>query len=131
MLARRYRVVMTAITDDLPARLLHEENAAWAAVLAGRGGEYFHREMTHDGLMIVPGAVLTRDQVGAYFTGLPAWENYGIRDPAVIRLGEHAGVLVYRAVTRRANAVLELNVSTTYVFADGGWRVAARQQTAA
>ncbi|MFO7691414.1 MAG: DUF4440 domain-containing protein [Cryobacterium sp.] len=120
---------MTEITDDLPARLLHEENAAWAAVLAGRGGEYFRREMTDDALMIVPGAVLTRDQVGAYFADLPVWENYGIRDPAVVRLGEHAGVLVYRAVTRRAADMVELLISTTYVFADGGWRVAARQQT--
>ena len=122
---------MTAITDDLPARLLHEENAAWQAVVAGRGGEYFQREMTDDALMILPGAIVTRDKVAAHFDDTASWENYGIRDPAIIRLGEHAGVVVYRAVTRRGAEVLEVNVSTTYVFINGGWRVAARQQTPA
>jgi len=122
---------MTEITDDLPARLLHEENAGWQAILEGRGGEYYQREMTPDGLMIVPGAVIARDKVAAYFDDVAPWESYGIRDPAIIRLGEHAGVVVYRAVARRGGVVAELNMSTTYLFLDGGWRVAARQQTPA
>ncbi|GEP26093.1 MULTISPECIES: nuclear transport factor 2 family protein [Cryobacterium] len=119
---------MTAITDDLPARLLHEENAGWEAILGGTGGAYYQREMTDDGLMIVPGAVITRDQVTAYFDQAAPWESYGIHEPAIIRLGEHAGVVVYKAIARRGEVVAELNMSTTYLFVNGGWRVAARQQ---
>jgi hypothetical protein len=122
---------MTAITDDLPARLLHEENAGWRAILDGGGGAYYQREMTEDALMIVPGAVIARDEVVAYFDQAVPWESYGIHEPAIIRLGEHAGVLVYRATASRGDVVAELNMSTTYLFANGGWRVAARQQSPA
>ena len=119
---------MTSITDDLPARLLREENAGWQAIVNGEGGAYYQREMTDDGLMIVPGAVITRDQVTAYFDQATPWESYGIHQPAIIRLGEHAGVVVYKAIARSGETVTELNVSTTYLFVNGGWRVAARQQ---
>jgi len=120
---------MTAITDDLPARLLHEENAGWEAIVGGHGGAYYQREMTDDGLMIMPGAVIGRDQVAAYFDQAAPWESYSIHEPAIIRLGDRAGVVVYRAAARRGAESVELNVSTTYLFVNGGWRVAARQQS--
>ena len=44
---------MTAITDDLPARLLTEEHAGWQAIIAGRGGSYFQRLMTQDALLLI------------------------------------------------------------------------------
>lgn len=124
---------MTAITDDLPARLLHEEHEGWQAVLAGQGGSYYRRSMTRDALMIRPGEVLSREQAAASYNGASALDGYEIHEPAVIRLGEHAGIVVYRAVARRGDEVTESNVSTTYVFDDsnGGWCVAARQETPA
>lgn len=122
---------MTEITDDLPARLLHEEHEGWQAVLAGNGGSYYRRSMTRDALMIRPGEVMTRDQAAASFTAAGPLDSYEIHEPAVIRLGEHAGIVVYRAVARRGDEVSESNMSTTYVFDDnnGGWCVAAHQQT--
>lgn len=122
---------MTEITDDLPARLLHEEHEAWQARAAGQGGSYYRRTMTRDALMIRPGEVLSRDQAAASFTGASAPDSYEIHDPAVIRLGEHAGIVVYRAVVRSGGEVTESTMSTTYVFDDsnGGWCVAAHQQT--
>ena len=122
---------MTEITDDLPARLLHEEHEGWQAMLAGQGGSYYRRSMTRDALMIRPGQVLTRDQAAASFNGEGPLDSYEIHEPAVIRLGEHAGIVVYRAVARRGDEVSESNMSTTYVFDDnnGGWCVAAHQQT--
>jgi len=122
---------MTEITDDLPARLLHEEHAGWQAILEGRGGEYYQRAMTKDALMIVPGAVIHRHQVAEAFTGVRPWDRYEIRQPAVIRLGDRAGILVYRAVATRGDQTAEFLASTTYIFEGGGWCVAAHQQTAA
>lgn len=122
---------MTEITDDLPARLLHEEHEGWQAMLAGQGGSYYRRSMTRDAIMIRPGEVMTRDQAAASFTGAAPLDSYEIHEPAVIRLGDHAGIVVYRAVARRGDEVAESNMSTTYVFDDsnGGWCVAAHQQT--
>lgn len=124
---------MTEITDDLPARLLHEEHEGWRAILAGHGGSHFRRAMTRDALLIVPGAIISRDHVAASFDGAAPLDSYEIHEPAVIRLGEHAGIVVYRAVARSGDEVAELNMSTTYVFNDenGGWCVAAHQQTPA
>lgn len=120
---------MTEITDDLPARLINEEHAGWQAMLEGRGGEHYRQSMTRDGLMIVPTGVFTRAQVAGAFAGAAPWDSYELHEPAVIRLGDHAGILVYRAVTRRGDETQEMSTSTTYVFEDGGWCVAAHQQT--
>jgi hypothetical protein len=120
---------MTEITDDLPARLLHEEHSGWQAILEGHGGEYYQRTMTRDALVIVTGAVLTREQVADSFVGVAPWDRYEIREPAVIRLGERAGILVYRAVAVRGDETVDLIMSTTYLFENGGWCIAAHQQT--
>ena len=122
---------MTEITDDLPARLLHEEHAGWRAILAGRGGAHYARAMTRDALMIVEGAALGRDEVMGAFASAPAWDSYEIHEPAIVRLGDHAGILAYRAVARRGDEVANLRMSTTYLYDDGAWHVAAHQQTPA
>lgn len=122
---------MTEITDDLPARLLHEEHAGWRAILAGHGGAHYARAMTRDALMIVEGAVLGRDEVMRAFASTPPWDAYEIHEPAVVRLGDHAGILAYRAVARRGDEVANLRMSTTYLYDDGAWHVAAHQQTPA
>ena len=122
---------MTEITDDLPARLLHEEHAGWRAILAGRGGAHYARAMTRDGIMIVEGAVLGRDDMMKSFAGTPPWDSYEIHEPAVVRLGDHAGILAYRAVARRGDETANLRMSTTYLYDDGAWHVAAHQQTPA
>jgi len=122
---------MTEITDDLPARLLHEEHAGWRAILEGHGGEHYARAMTRDALMVVEGAVLDRDEVLKAFRSAPPWDSYELHEPAIIRLGDRAGMLVYRAVARRGDDVANLRMSTTYLYDDGAWHVAAHQQTAA
>ncbi|MGX5697483.1 nuclear transport factor 2 family protein [Agromyces soli] len=122
---------MTEITDDLPARLLHEEHLGWRAILDGRGGEHYARTMTRDALMIVEGAVLGRDDMATAFASAPPWDSYELHEPAVIRLGDRAGILVYRATATRGEHTANLRMSTTYLYQDGGWKVAAHQQTPA
>ena len=56
---------------------------------------------------------------------------YELHEPAVIRLGDRAGIVVYRAVARRGDDSVNLRMSTTYLYADGAWHVAAHQQTPA
>jgi hypothetical protein len=122
---------MTEITDDLPAILLREEHAGWKAILDGRGGEHYARAMTRDALIIVDGASIGRGDVAASFAGTPAWDAYEIHEPAIIRLGDHAGIVAYRAVARRGDETVELRMATTYLYGGGSWRVALHQQSPA
>ncbi|MDH6235271.1 hypothetical protein [Cryobacterium sp. CG_9.6] len=119
---------MTAITDDLPARLLHEEHEGWQAIIAGQGADYFQRTMTQDALLVVPGGVISRNELSGGFALLDC-DGYQLHEPAVIRLGNHGGIVVSRAVVRRGEETTQFFVSTTYVFHDGGWCIAAQQRT--
>ena len=122
---------MTVITDDLPARLLHEAHEGWRAILAGKGGDYYQRTMTGDALLILPGVVVGRDQVRATLSAAAPLDRYELHEPAVIRLGEHAGVLVYRSTTWRGDVATEQQTSTTYLSDEnnGGWSIAAHQES--
>ncbi len=120
---------MTEITDDLPARLLHEEHAGWRALCEGRGGAYYYRVMTRDAVMLVPGRVLDRGTILASLEGVPPWDSYEIHDPRVVRLPGGGGILFYRALATRGGETYDIRMSTTYVRQDGGWGIAAHQQT--
>ncbi|GHD44956.1 nuclear transport factor 2 family protein [Mycetocola manganoxydans] len=122
---------MTEITDDLPAILLREEHAGWKAILEGRGGEHYARAMTRDALMIVEGAAIGRDGIAASFAGVDPWDSYEIHEPAIIRLGDRAGTVAYRAIARRGKDTVELRMSTTYLYGGGSWHIALHQQTPA
>jgi hypothetical protein len=122
---------MTEITDDLPAILLREEHAGWKAILEGRGGEHYARTMTRDALMIVPGAAISRDDIVMSFASRVPWDAYEIHEPAIVRLGDRAGIVAYRAVATRGNETVELLMSTTYLYGGGSWHVALHQQSPA
>jgi hypothetical protein len=120
---------MTEITDDLPARLLHEEHAGWRALCEGRAAEYYYRVMTRDAVMLLPGRVIDRGTVLASLEGAAPWDSYEIHDPRVVRLPSGGGILFYRAIAQRGGVSHDIRMSTTYVRQDGGWAVAAHQQT--
>jgi hypothetical protein len=122
---------MTEITDDLPAILLREEHAGWKAILEGRGGEHYARAMTRDALMIVEGQTIGRDDIVGSFAGSVPWDAYEIHEPAIVRLGERAGIVAYRAVAKRGAETIELRMSTTYLYGGGSWHVALHQQSPA
>ncbi|PJJ73528.1 uncharacterized protein DUF4440 [Diaminobutyricimonas aerilata] len=119
---------MTVITDDLPARLLHEEQMGWKAIAAGRGGAHYASAMTPDAVMVVPGAVIDRDGIAAALDG-STWDEWELHEPRIVRVGDKGAVLVYRAVARRGDTRVELMMSTTYLWRDGRWKVALHQQT--
>ena len=122
---------MTEITDDLPAILLREEHAGWKALLAGHGGDHYARSMTRDALLIVEGAAIGRSDVSAALASAVPWDSYEIHEPAIVRLGDHAGVVAYRVVASRGGETVELRMSTTYLYGGGSWHVALHQQTPA
>jgi hypothetical protein len=119
---------LSDLTDDLPARLLREEHAGWEAVRTGRAASYYGTKMTADGAMIVPDGVLDRQQTISSLHEA-SWDHFELREPRLVRLGDHAGVLIYRAVVTEGDERYEAWMSTTYLWQDGGWKVVARQET--
>ena len=121
-------MTLSDLTDDLPARLLREEHAGWEAMRDGRAVSYFGSKLTADAAMVLPEGVLDRRETVQSLHG-SAWDRFELHEPRLIRLGDHAGVLVCRAVVTEGDEVYEAWVSTTYLWQDGGWKVAARQET--
>lgn len=119
---------MTAITDDLPARLIHQEHEGWDALVRGDGGTHFHHAMTGDAVMITPGSVIERGAIIAALQGA-TWDEYAMSEHRVVRLGDRAAVLAYRVSARRDGSPVELRASTTYLYHEGRWRIGAHQQT--
>ena len=119
---------MTAITDDLPAQLIHQEHEGWGALCRGDGGTFYHRAMTPDAVMVVEGSVIERGAIIAALEG-STWDEYAMSEHRVVRLGERAAILVYRVRATRADHVVDLRMSTTYLYHEGRWRIGAHQQT--
>jgi hypothetical protein len=117
----------TDLTDDLPARLMREENAGWEAIRDGRGGAYFGAKLTDDAAMVLPEGVLNR-QEAVESLHASSWDSFELHDPTLVRLGDHAGVLVCRATVTTGEDVYEAWISTTYLWRDGGWKIAARHE---
>lgn len=121
---------MTAITDDLPAQLIHAEHEGWQAMTRGEGGTHSFQVMLPEAIMVFPGLLIERAAVIAALDGV-VWSEYTMSDQRVVRLGERAAMLVYRLHGVRDGGALDLWASTTYVYLEGRWRVGAHQQTVA
>ena len=119
---------MSQLTLD---RLLELEHAGWASLCESRGGTFYGRLMTPDGLMVlVNGMTMDRSTVAASLDGSPAWDSYEIADPRHVDLGDGAGALVYRAeAVRGGEDPFVALMSSTYRVVDGEPRLALYQQT--
>jgi Domain of unknown function (DUF4440) len=118
---------LSDLTDDLPARLMREERAGWEAIRDGRAASYFGSKLTADAAMVLPEGVLDRRET-IQSLHAASWDSFELHDPRLVRLGDHSGVLVSRAVVTSGDDVYEAWISTTYVWQDGGWKVAARHE---
>ena len=119
---------LTDLTDDLPARLMREEHAGWEAIREGRAAGYFGTKLTADAATISPEGVLDRRET-IQSLHASSWDHFELHEPRLVRLGDHAGVLAYRAIVKKGDDVYEAWLSTTYLWQDGGWKIASRQET--
>ncbi|MFD5215573.1 nuclear transport factor 2 family protein [Microbacterium sp. NPDC058345] len=114
-------------------RILDVERQGWDALCAARGGTHYRELMTADAVMVlVNGMVLDRDAVAASLDDAPPWRTYTLTDPRLVRVGEDAVALVYRARAERADDEEPFRALMTSVYArtDDGLRLALYQQTA-
>ncbi len=80
--------------------------------------------------MVVPGAVLDRQQTLDSWQTVPPWRDYEISDERVVMLRDDVGLVTYRAAARRDRGpVYRAQFTSVYVSRDGDWRLVFHQQT--
>jgi hypothetical protein len=92
-------------------------------------GDAYRRHLTEDALVVVPGAVLTREQCAAAIDASGGWDESEITDARTIEITPESAVLSYRWRSRRGEMTYAAVMSTVYVRRDGAWRVVLHQQT--
>lgn len=115
--------------DALLEELLTLEHAGWEALCSSSGAGFYGDLMTDDGVMVLAdGSVFDRPAVIASLDGAPAWEDYTIDDPRLVRIGSEAAI-VYSSVARRGDTTFAARMSSVYVHEGDRWRLALYQQT--
>jgi uncharacterized protein DUF4440 len=97
--------------------------------LAAGDGAAYRRHLAEDAVVVVPGAVLTRDECAAAMDASPGWDEHEIVAPRAIRLTADSAVLNYRWRSRRGDEVYTAVMSSVYARRDGAWRLVLHQQT--
>ncbi|KRD42883.1 hypothetical protein ASE38_00880 [Cellulomonas sp. Root930] len=94
----------------------------------GRGVAY-ERVLHADALVVVPGAVLTRDECVRAMDASPGWDEVELGEPHLVESRTTATV-VYPFVGRRRSTTYRATLSSTYARDDSGrWRLLLHQQT--
>jgi hypothetical protein len=115
---------------DLEETLIEAEREGWAALTTTEGGSYYREHLAADALMAFPFGVIDREQAIEAMESAPPWAEFEMRDPRVVALTEHSGVVVYSVVARRdRQEPYSAVISSAYVLRDGAWKLAFHQQT--
>ena len=124
-------MTMAPMNDEqLDRTLLALEEEGWRALSGNRGADYFRDALTPHSIMVFPGVVLPKDRALEEIAEAPAWAEFRIEEPRVVRLTEYSAVLTYRATARReGEPEYHALMSSMYVENGGTWKVAFHQQT--
>src|SRR5687768_9631191 len=116
--------------DSLQVELTSLEERGWQALSEGTGAEFYDALLTEDALMVLPFALLDRPSAIAAMRDAPPWASYSLSDVQVVRLGDAAAMLVYRATAQReGQPEYRALMSTTYERIEDEWLVKLHQQT--
>lgn len=118
------------MTEPLTDSLVDLERRGWDSLCAGSGSAFYGSLMTEDAVMVLAtGAVLGREEVVAVLADAPGWDSYELSDVRLVMAGAGAA-LVYTGTARRQGADdLVAAMTSVYVAADEGWRLALYTQT--
>jgi hypothetical protein len=111
--------------------LVELEHAGWRSLCAGTGSDFYGHTLTDDGIMVLAnGTVMDRRQVVESLANAPAWASYQMDDVRVLRIAGDVAALVYTGTGRRDDGSSFVGTMTSlYVRAEDGWRLALYQQT--
>lgn len=118
-------------TNDL-SKLIDLERDAWTALsTSGDAATAFYGDVLADEvLMLLPGGLVIDDraQVIDSMGGAP-WESFELSDERVVPLTDDSAVVAYRATAVRQGHEYTALFASTYIRADGVWRLVLHQQT--
>jgi len=116
--------------DSLQVELTTLEERGWQALSEGTGAEFYDAFLTDDAIMVLPFGVLDRAAAIDAMRDAPPWTGHALSDVQVVRLGEAAAMLVYRATAQReGQPEYRALMSTTYERLEDEWLVKLHQQT--
>lgn len=95
--------------------------------------EFYREILSEDAVMVFPEptGVLERSAVLESLTGADRWDRVEFDDERLIEVADGTVQLIYRAVGERSEDGSEYAafITTTYVEANGSWRLVSHQQT--
>ncbi len=111
--------------------LLDLERRGWDALSGDQGAAFYDEVMAADALMVFPMGVMDRAEALEAIRGAGPWVAYRLESETVAYPAPNLGVVVYRAIARRADSdEYEAWMSSTYVRDDEGrWRLVLHQQS--
>jgi hypothetical protein len=112
--------------------LLELERQGWDSLCRGKGGDWYGPLMTADAVMIlVNGMVMDRDAIAGSLNGSPPWASYELTEERLVKVGDEAAALVYRARASRDGQPepFVALMTSIYRIVDGAPRLVLYQQT--
>ena len=98
--------------------------------LGGGSGDTYREHLTDNAVVVVPGAVITREQCAMAIDATPGWDEFEITDAHALTLNDGSALLTYRWSSHRGEETYEALMSSVYVKQDDGdWKLALHQQT--
>ncbi|MFI7587424.1 nuclear transport factor 2 family protein [Spongisporangium articulatum] len=105
------------------------EEEFWAAGVTGDVPRYLARVLTADAFVVLPGVVLTREQLLREWEARPLWSSYALGSRRGVLINQETAVLSYRVEATDADGVgYRARVSSVYTWV-GAWALAMRQHT--
>ena len=92
-------------------------------------GDAYRRHLAQDAIVVVPGAVLDREQCAEAMDASPGWDEHEITEVRMAQPTPDAVILNYRWRSRRRDVAYEALMSSAYWRRDGEWRLVLHQQT--
>jgi hypothetical protein len=112
----------------LEESLLELERQLWHA-----DEEFYRDTLSEDAVMVFPEptGILERSTVLESLGGADRWRRVEFDDERLLEVDDDVFQLVYRAVAERSGDGSEYTalITTTYVRANGSWRLLSHQQT--
>ncbi|MGY6502415.1 MAG: DUF4440 domain-containing protein [Acidimicrobiales bacterium] len=115
---------------ELVDTLVEREQSGWQSLVDGTGRSVYRDLLAEGAVVIGPGAgVVTGDAALDRLSGA-TWSWFRLRALQAHPVGDEVAVLTYRVIARRDFDVeYQAMASSTYVWVDDAWRLAAHQQT--
>ena len=114
----------------MPDEAWELEREFWAAVGTGDAGGFYRRYMTSDGFVVVPGALVDRQDLITRWDGHQPLRSYQLDEPRTLVVNGES-ILVSYSVVADADWIPDYRARVTalYTREGNGWALTFRQHT--